>query len=38
MYVYGIGSTIKQGFSLHEMLGMMYWEDFYGHGYVSVAK
>jgi hypothetical protein len=36
--IYGIGSTIKQGFHLHETLGMSYWRDFYGQGYVLMVE
>jgi hypothetical protein len=40
MYVYGIGSTIEQGFHFHEILSMSYcqWADFYSQGYVSIAE
>ena len=36
--VYGIGSAIKQGFSLHKTLSMTARGDFDGQGYVSIAK
>ena len=36
--VYSIGSTIKQGFSFHEKLGIVTRGDFYGQDYVLIAK
>jgi hypothetical protein len=36
--VYGISSAVKQGLHLHEMLGMLYWRDFYGQGYILMIE
>jgi hypothetical protein len=36
--VYDISSAVKQGLHLHETLGMSYWRDFYGQGYISMIE